>query len=253
MAAHDTSLLAAESLYVSLGGMPILRDVSLHVGASEAVAVLGGNGSGKTTLIRAATGLVPHQEGSVELFGTPINRFRDWHRLGYVPQHGTMHVTHATVGEVVSSGRLSHLKPFQPRRRADRDAIGRALEQVGLSERTDWPFRTLSGGQKQRALIARALSSQPELLVMDEPFAGVDLHSQDGLADLLCDLRNQGLGMALVLHELGAMEGVLDRSITLCDGRMVDPEYPLDVAPDCPPAMEPSPVGLRHPLAGSAS
>lgn len=85
MAAHDTSLLAAESLYVSLGGMPILRDVSLHVGASEAVAVLGGNGSGKTTLIRAATGLVPHQEGSVELFGTPINRFRDWHRLATSP------------------------------------------------------------------------------------------------------------------------------------------------------------------------
>lgn len=253
MDAHDTPLLVADSLYVALGGMPILRDVSLTVGPSEAVAVLGGNGSGKTTLIRTVTGLVPHQKGTVELFGTPIARLHDWHRLGYVPQHAAMHVTHATVGEVVSSGRLSHLKPFQPKRRSDRSAIRNALDQVGLADRSRWPFRTLSGGQKQRALIARALASQPELLLMDEPFAGVDLHSQVGLAQLLAQLRDDGLGMAVVLHELGAMKDVLDRSITLCDGRMVDEDHPADAAPDCQPELDASLVGLEHPLAGAAS
>lgn len=253
MAATDQPLLSADSLYVSLGGMPILRDVSLHVGASEAVAVLGGNGSGKTTLIRAAVGLVPHQKGSVELFGTPISKFHDQQRLGYVPQHAAMHVQHATVGEVVASGRLSHMKPFQPRGRADREAIREALDQVNLTDRAKWPFHTLSGGQKQRALIARALASRPELLVMDEPFAGVDLHSQSGLAQLLGDLRAQGLGMAIVLHELGAMESVLDRSITLCDGRMVDDEHSPGATFDCLPDTAPSAIGLRHPLTGTAS
>ncbi len=253
MAATEQPLLAADSLYVSLDGMPILRDVSLHVAASEAVAVLGGNGSGKTTLIRATTGLVPHQEGSVELFGLPIGQFHDWQRLGYVPQHAAMNVSHATVREVVSSGRLSHLKPFQPRRSSDRKAIAEALEQVGLGDRAHWPFRTLSGGQKQRALIARALASKPELLVMDEPFAGVDLHSQGGLSQLLADLRDQGLGLAIVLHELGALAEVLDRSITLCDGRMVDDEHSVGATLDCAPTTEPSLVGLEHPLAGTAS
>lgn len=242
--------LRAEGLYVSLGGLPILRDVSVSVSAGEAVALLGGNGSGKSTLVRTLLGLVPHQQGSVELFGEPLETFHDWHRIGYVPQHSAVAVANATVREIVSSGRLAHRRPFQWLQRVDHAAIDHALDLVGLSGRSGWPYSSLSGGQKQRTLIARALASNPELLVMDEPLAGVDLHSQAGLADLLARLGDEGLALLVVLHELGPMEAVLHRSITLCDGRTVDVE-PTG-AHECEPGpAHVSIVGLADPFAGS--
>lgn len=248
--ADDTLLLAARELYVSLGGLPILRDVGLQVHAGEAVAILGGNGSGKSTTLRTVLGLIPFQQGSVKLFGTDLAQFHAWDRVGYVPQHSSLNVSNATVREIVSSGRLSHHRIFQWPSQKDRAQISKALELVGLADRARWPFRDLSGGQKQRALIARALASEPELLIMDEPLAGVDLHSQGGLAQLLGELRNDGLGLAVVLHEQGPMADVLDRWVTLCDGRIVtvDPQGATDCAPDGP---EPSSLGLLDPLAGS--
>ncbi len=246
--------LHARGLYVSLGGLPILRDVGVSVAEGEAVALLGGNGSGKSTLIRTVMGLVPHQEGTVELFGHPLDDFHDWQRIGYVPQHSAVAVANATVREIVASGRLAHRGPFQWLRRADHAAIDHALDLVGLAGRSGWPFSTLSGGQKQRALIARALASQPELLVMDEPLAGVDLHSQGGLAELLSRLADDGLALLVVLHELGPMESVLHRSVTLCDGRVVDPEHPG--AHECWQPVDESGaslVGLADPIPGAAS
>lgn len=250
MAAPDNELLAADGVYVSLGGLPILRDVSLHVGRGEAVAVLGGNGSGKSTLVRAVVGLNQVQGGTVRLFGQPLQDFRQWSRVGYVPQHSSLNVSNATVQEIVASGRLPHRRPFRWFRRADRAAVADALQLVGLADRAKWPFRSLSGGQKQRTLIARALSTQPELLVMDEPFAGVDLHSQAGLANLLAGLRADGLGLVIVLHELGPMAEVLDRTITLCDGRLADHDAPASTM-DCDPELaEHSEIGLLDPVAG---
>lgn len=251
MAASD--LVHAEGVYVSLGGMPILRDVHVDVAGGEAVALLGGNGSGKSTLIRTLMGLIPHQRGTVELFGEPLTGFHDWSRVGYVPQLSTVSVAGATVREIASLGRLSHRRPFQWLSAADRMARDHALEQVGLADRAKWPFSALSGGQKQRVLIARALAAKPELLVMDEPLAGVDLHSQEGLAELLRGFRDSGLGLLVVLHERGAMADVLDRAVTLCDGRVVvDDDHPA--ASDCE-AVQPdlSVSGLADPIAGAAS
>ncbi len=242
-------LLDAQGLYVSLGGLPILRDVSLQVHAGEAVAILGGNGSGKSTTIRAVLGLIPFQEGSVQLFGTELTDFREWDRVGYVPQHSTLNVSNATVREIVSSGRLSHHRIFQFLNREDRKHVERALKLVELTDRAKWPFSTLSGGQKQRVLIARALASEPELLIMDEPLAGVDLHSQDGLARLLGALRSDGLGLAVVLHEQGPLAGILDRWVTLCDGRVVTAD--THGATDCVPSPgDSSTLGLRDLIAG---
>ncbi len=242
-------LLDAQGMYVSLGGLPILRDVSLQVHAGEAVAILGGNGSGKSTTIRAVLGLIPFQEGTVKLFGTELANFDQWDRVGYVPQHSTLNVSNATVREIVSSGRLSHHKMFQFLNREDRKHVNHALELVELTDRARWPFSTLSGGQKQRALIARALASEPELLIMDEPLAGVDLHSQDGLARLLGGLRSDGLGLAVVLHEQGPLAGVLDRWVTLCDGRIVADDG--QGATDCLPASMPSSaLGLQDLISG---
>ncbi|AQX16926.1 ABC transporter ATP-binding protein [Tessaracoccus lapidicaptus] len=244
--------LHAEGLFVSLGGLPILRDVSISVSAGEAVALLGGNGSGKSTLVRTLMGLVPHQEGSISLFGEPLATFRDWSRIGYVPQHSAVAVANATVREIVSSGRLAHRRPFQWLRAVDHAAIDHALDLVGLAGRAGWPFAALSGGQKQRTLIARALASQPELLVMDEPLAGVDLHSQGGLADLLGRLADEGLALLVVLHELGPMAAVLHRAVTLCDGRVVDRE--TTGAHECQPGPPlPSLTGLADPISGVRS
>lgn len=239
--------LQAESVFVSLGGLPVLRDVGIEVHPGEAVAILGGNGSGKSTFVRALVGLIPHREGSIRLFGTDVAKFKEHSRIGYVPQHSQIGVPGATVRELVASGRIAHHRPFSVLNRRDKQAITDALELVGLADRASWPFGTLSGGQKQRVLIARALVTDPELLVMDEPMAGVDLHSQAGLADLMQHLVDDGLGLLVVLHELGAMAPVLDRAITLCDGRIVDGETNFGAGQD-PPMEKPHELGLEDPF-----
>lgn len=240
------ALVTAEGIHVFLGGLPILRDINLRIRAREAVAIVGPNGSGKTTLLRTLVALTPFQQGSLELFGTPLRRFRDWHRVGYVPQHATLNVQNATVREVVTSGRLAHRGAFRWFTRADRAIVAEALERVGLADRARWPFAPLSGGQKQRALIARALATQPDLLIMDEPLAGVDLEGQTILARLLGELRDDGLGVVLVLHELEAVAGVLDRTIRLRDGRVVPHADGLVQSPRARPSASP-PSGLGDP------
>lgn len=251
MAVSDSNSAAAvdaTDVYVSLDGMPVLRGVSLSVYPGEAVAILGGNGSGKTTFVRALLGLVPHSSGTIRLFGHEQSQFHDHWRIGYVPQYSAIGVPSATVREIVTAGRLAHTKPFQWPGKADKKKVANALELVGLADRAAWPFGALSGGQKQRVLIARALATGPELLVMDEPLAGVDLHSQAGLATLLQRLVDDGLGLLAVLHELGPMRDVLDRSITLCDGRVVEKEE--QAAADCAgDAAEKHGIGLDDPIA----
>jgi zinc transport system ATP-binding protein len=242
-------LVEARNLYVSYGGIPVLRDVSLDVARGEAVGLHGGNGSGKSTLIRSIVGLVPPVSGELRLFGEPQEKFHDWKRIGYVPQHSAINVPNATVWEVASSGRLPHHHPFAWPGREDRRAITDSLGAVGLSDRVDWPFAALSGGQKQRTLIARALATEPELFVMDEPMAGVDLHSQEGLAHLLSDLVHDGAGLLVVLHEIGAVE--LDRGVTLCDGRMTEDEHDAHPAHITPEA-EYSIFGLEGTMGGPA-
>lgn len=242
MAAPEAKpLVTAEGVHVFLGGLPILRDINLHVHAGEAVAIVGPNGSGKTTLLRTLAALTPFQQGSIELFGTPLRRFRDWHRVGYVPQHATLNVENATVREVVTSGRLAHRGAFRWFTRTDRTIVVEALARVGMADRARWPFAPLSGGQKQRVLIARALATQPDLLIMDEPLAGVDLEGQTILARLLGELRDDGLGVVLVLHELETMAGVLDRIIRLRNGQVVPhanglPQSPRSRSSSSPPS-----------------
>lgn len=169
----------------TLGARPVLRGVDLTVHRGEVVALLGANGSGKSTAVRSVIGQVPLTGGTVELFGTPLRRFRHWARVGYVPQRTTAAGgVPATIREVVASGRLSRTKLRLPGR-ADRAAVDRAIELVGLSDRAKDSVNALSGGQHQRVLIARALAAEPEVLIMDEPMAGVDLASQEILASTL--------------------------------------------------------------------
>ncbi|PTA47074.1 MULTISPECIES: metal ABC transporter ATP-binding protein [unclassified Micromonospora] len=204
---------------VGYDGRPVLRDVSLTLTAGEVVAVLGANGSGKSTLVRAALGLVPLGAGSVTLFGTPQRRFRQWHRIGYVPQRlGAGGGVPATVAEVVASGRLARRGVLRPAGRADREAVAAALRAVGLADRAGDPVATLSGGQQQRALIARALAGGPELLVLDEPTAGVDAASQEAFAGALRGFRDGGGTVLLVAHELGPLRPLISRAVVVHQG-----------------------------------
>ena len=212
--------VAITNLGVSLGGVPILRDVSMVVEQHEIVALLGGNGSGKTTLIRALLGLVPHVHGEIDLFGTPLTQFRDWSRIGYVPQRASVSMHSTTVRELVSSGTLSTRRPFTRLSRTGRTRISEVIDRVGLTKKADDAFVHLSGGQQQRVLIARALVSAPTLLVMDEPFAGVDLATQQRLADLVGRLHDEGMSVLVVLHETEVFAPLLDRAVVLREGRV---------------------------------
>jgi zinc transport system ATP-binding protein len=213
-----TAVLEVRRAVVAYTERPVLRGVDLTVHKGEVVAILGANGSGKSTLIRAALGLVPLASGSVSLFGTPLKRFQQWSRLGYVPQRlGAGGGVPATVGEVVASGRLAR-RGWRPSTSADKRAIRSAIDAVGLADRIKDPVATLSGGQQQRTLIARALAGEPELLVLDEPTAGVDSASQEAFAGALGDFVAEGGSVALVAHELGPLAPLISRAVVVHDG-----------------------------------
>ncbi|MFB6833761.1 metal ABC transporter ATP-binding protein [Streptomyces hydrogenans] len=218
---NDDPVISVRGATAALGARPVLRGVDLTVGRGEVVALLGANGSGKSTAVRAVIGQVPLTGGTIELFGTPRKRFRHWARVGYVPQRTTAAAgVPATIREVVSSGRLARRR-FGWTTRADRDAVERAIALVGLADRAKDSVSALSGGQHQRVLIARALASEPELLIMDEPMAGVDLASQEILAATLREQVAGGTSVLLVLHELGPLEPLIDRAVVLRDGCVV--------------------------------
>ncbi|MFE9877279.1 metal ABC transporter ATP-binding protein [Streptomyces sp. NPDC005784] len=212
------SVVSLRGVRAELGSRPVLRGIDLTVRRGEVVALLGANGSGKSTAVRSVIGQVAVSAGEIEIFGVPRRRFRDWHRVGYVPQRTTAAGgVPATVTEIVASGRLSRAR-FGMLRKADHAAVRRALELVGMADRAKDSVNALSGGQHQRVLIARALACEPELLIMDEPMAGVDLASQEVLAATLRDQVAQGTSVLLVLHELGPLEPLIDRAVVLRDG-----------------------------------
>jgi ABC-type Mn/Zn transport systems, ATPase component len=171
---------------------------------------MGANGSGKSTLVRALLGLVPLSAGRTELYGMPPAKFRDWKRVGYVPQRLSIGGgVPATVREIVASGRIARQSRLRPSSAADRLAVDHALRAVGMADRARDPAQELSGGQQQRVLIARALAGGPDALVMDEPTAGVDARSQETLAGTLGELVGQGRTVVLVAHELGPLEPLI--------------------------------------------
>jgi zinc transport system ATP-binding protein len=218
----DTStVLAADDLTVELGGLPVLRGISFSVKVGEAVALMGGNGSGKSTLVRTLLGLLPHQRGAVRLFGSPLGSFRQWSRIGYVPQRSIALLGGSKVKEVVAAGRLARRRLFRPLGAADHQAIRDAIALVGLSEQLNIDIAALSGGQQQRVLVARALAGQPDLLVLDEPTSGVDLEHQRVLADVLGELLSVGTAVLVVLHDVGPLGDLVDRAVVLSEGRVV--------------------------------
>ncbi|MCI5825465.1 MAG: metal ABC transporter ATP-binding protein [Arcanobacterium sp.] len=207
------------SLRVRLGTTEILRDISFSLDAGRTLAVLGANGSGKTTLIKTLVGIHPIESGDVKVFGTSIAQRSHvpWNRIGYTPQRLTTTAgVPSTALETVMSG-LVYGKHLVPGRNAKKRALA-ALDIVGLAHRAHESVQTFSGGQQQRVLIARALIKNPDLIVLDEPFAGVDQDSRAHIVDTLAQAHHQGATIVLVLHELYNLESIIDETLTLAGG-----------------------------------
>jgi zinc transport system ATP-binding protein len=224
-------VLEATGLSFSYGRDEVLRGVDLAVLPGEFVALAGPNGSGKSTLLRLLLGLTVPASGTVSLFGQPPARLGQRWRLGYVPQRATIsEYLPATVREVVAAGCLSKRGWRRGLRPSDHEDVAHALESVALSHRADDPLRDLSGGQQQRVLIAKALVTRPELLILDEPVAGVDTESQGLFRDALVHLvQEHAASVLLVSHELGAVADDLDRILVLRQGRVVFDGKPQDL------------------------
>ena len=215
-ASRTGSVLDLRGAAFGYGRRPVLTGVDLAVHPAEVLAVRGPNGAGKSTLVRGLLGLSEVLAGEVRLFGEPRGQFRDWHRVGYVPQRSTVvSSVPVTVRELVSSGRLSAVGPWRRFREVDRCAVDCALEGVGLAGLDRRPVTELSGGQQRRALVARALAGDPELLVLDEPTAGVDAENQRVLAATLAGLASAGTAVVVVVHEIGPLAAVISRTVTV--------------------------------------
>jgi zinc transport system ATP-binding protein len=217
----SVNALSARDLVVSFDGRAVLHHIDVDVEGGEFVVLLGGNGSGKTTLVRALLGLVARDRGSISLFGGPVDRFREWERIGYVPQRLALPTSMpATVAEVVLTGRIAHSGLWRPFSRSDRSAVERALEHADLKELAHERVSRLSGGQQQRVLIARALATEPDVILLDEPVSHVDVRHQTQFANLLREAHGRGTTIVLVAHALGAMSGLATRALVLDGGHV---------------------------------
>jgi manganese/iron transport system ATP-binding protein len=204
---------------VSVGyhGTPVLTQVDLDLRPGQRLALVGPNGAGKSTLIKSVLGLVPILGGSATVLGASPAAARG--RAGYVPQTDTLDADFpVSAWQVVMMGRYRQIGWWRPVRTADRRAVADALDQVGLADRARQRFGTLSGGQRQRILLARAIAAQPRLLLLDEPFNGVDSVSQDAIVAVLRQLTTCGTALVLSTHDLGVARDLADL-VCLLNGR----------------------------------
>ncbi len=194
-------VLVLDDVAVRFGGTDALDGIGATVSAGESVALIGPNGAGKSTLLRAILGLVPLARGSIEVLGRPPQEAR--RSVAYVPQAESLDPEFpVSVAQVVLMGRYRSIGWIRRPGRADRDAAAAALHRVGLSDRADDRFGTLSGGQRQRVLIARAVAQASRLLLLDEPFNGVDAVTQKLLLEVLGELRADGAAVVISTHDL---------------------------------------------------
>jgi zinc transport system ATP-binding protein len=203
---HTKNSIEVEGVDFSYDGKhDVLSSITLGIHLGDYIGLIGPNGAGKTTLLKIMLGLLVPNKGTVRLFGEAIEDFKDWYKIGYVPQKTTNFDANfpVTVSEVVLMGRYGKRKLFHRMTSEDRRIAEKALQEVDMLAFADRLVGDLSGGQQQRVFIARALASEPEVIFMDEPTSGIDRDSEDGLYDLLRKLnRDLGLTLVLVSHDI---------------------------------------------------
>lgn len=185
----------------------VLENINIEIPKGSFLALVGPNGSGKSTLLKCVLGIIPYKQGSIKLFGTKVNQFKNWDKIGYVSQKANSFNTGfpATVFEVVLSGLTSKVGIFKKFTNDHRKKVEEAIAAVGMSGLEKRNIGELSGGQQQRVFIARALVSEPELLILDEPTVGVDAENAASFYSMLKDLNENGITLLLVTHDVGTI------------------------------------------------
>ena len=202
------SVIRLENIYYSYGEKTVLRDVNLDIKRGMFMGLVGPNGGGKTTLIKIILGLLKPDHGSIYLLDEPIEAFKDWNRIGFVSQKANTFNKGfpATVFEVVAMGLTAKVGYFKFMGKNHKEKVLQAIDQVGMGEYAYQNIGNLSGGQQQRVFIARALVSEPKLLILDEPTVGIDYRNVERFYELLHELNvKQNITMLLVTHDTGAM------------------------------------------------
>lgn len=218
--------VSLKGVHFAYDGEPIIHDATVDIFANEFVSIVGPNGGGKSTLVKMILGLLAPRQGVVEVLGQPPDKART--RIGYMPQRAHLDPQFpATVMDVVLMGRLNLAPRIGFYREKDRQAARDALARVELGGLEKRSFSALSGGQRQRVLIARALVADPELLVLDEPTANLDLQVEFKLYDLLREL-NRERTVILVSHDLGFVSQYVDSVVCVNRGVEVHPTHDLD-------------------------
>lgn len=205
---NNTPILEIEHLSFRYDQGNVLEDINMKLAKGSFLGLVGPNGSGKSTLLKCILGLIAPQSGIIRLFGTEVQKFKDWHKVGFVSQKANSFNTGfpATVFEVVASGLTSKLGLFRFFKTEDKLKVKEAIEAVGMGEFMNRNIGELSGGQQQRVFIARALVSEPELLILDEPTVGVDIKNVQNFYNMLEDLNKQkGITLILVTHDVGTI------------------------------------------------
>jgi len=213
-------------------GQRILSNISLEIFRSEYIAIIGPNGGGKTTLVRMLLGLEKPTSGEVKIYGKKLSDFKEWHKIGYVPQRAS-HVDSsfpATVLDIVKMGRTSQGGIFSSFNETDKKLVYDAMAKMDILDLQDKMIGTLSGGQRQRAMIARALASKPEILILDEPNTGVDVASQKNFYALLRKLNQEDkITIVFITHDIGVIADDIARLFTINEKAIIcnDPKHLL--------------------------
>lgn len=222
----DEAVIAVEKLWFSYNRAPILEDVNLTISEKEFVWIVGPNGGGKTTLVKLMLGLLKPARGLVRVFGTTPEQARP--RIGYMPQYAHLDPQFpVNVMDIVLMGRLGNGWKVGPYRRADKEVAAKALREVGLWEARSLSLSMLSGGQRRRLLIARALACEPDLLLLDEPTANLDLAVEQELYELLREL-NQRLTIVMVSHDPAFVSQFVKRVVCVNRKVAVHPTCEVD-------------------------
>jgi zinc/manganese transport system ATP-binding protein len=220
---HTTGDVVAQAdhLTVVLRGRAVLEDVSFSIRAGEFVALIGPNGAGKSTLLRVLLGLIGPTRGSISILGRPVARGNP--RIGYVPQHQTFYESTPLRGRDMVALGIDGTRYGPPLpNRADAARVQQALEDVRATAYADMPIARLSGGEQQRLMLAQALVGDPELLLLDEPLANLDIRSRRDVVDLVRDVsRARGIAVLFVAHDVNPLLDCMDRVLYIANGHAV--------------------------------
>ena len=210
----DGARLEVQAVKFAYNGVNVLDEVSFLVPHGERVAVVGPNGAGKSTLFKALVGLIPVQSGKILIHGKPLGSHQDC--VAYIPQREEVDWQFpVTVEDVVMMGRYGRIGWLKTPGKIDRQVVATCMEQMGLQDLARRPISNLSGGQQQRIFLARALAQEPHILLMDEPFTGIDITTQDLIFNLLDALRQQKVTVLVSTHDLNMAAQRFDRTLLI--------------------------------------